>query len=705
MAWCLLVDHGVSSKRRRELRPGADSIASSDSIWPLRCGAGRRCPEALHDDVGPLQVPSLELLAQDLLDSLPIQVAIIDWRGTILQVNEAWQRFGEENGASPADIAGVGRDYLEVCRTAVRAGCREAAQFLEGFAALQLGETEGIEVDYPCHSPQRQRWFKMKACSVHGSPQLTLVMHVDVTCLKLAEKRAVQMCKAFEVAEQEKTLLLNSMDDLVLFHDLELSIRWANQTAERSVNAAPGTLVGRHCYEVWHGRTEPCDECPVMLALKTGTAQEGEVRSPNGSYWSIRGYPIRDQQGELTGVLEFCLDITARKRAEELLLEADRRKDEFLATLAHELRNPLAPIRNAVEILHLTRAADAGVQRPLQIIDRQVGQLARLLDDLLDLSRISRGKIRVQREPLDLRDVVERAIETVGPTLAQQEMQLVYQRAEERCELSGDATRLEQVICNLLNNAAKYSPRGKRIWLELGTEALGTGGERMAVLRIRDEGMGIEPAMLQRIFEPFAQGSQPANRTRSGLGIGLTLVRRLVELHGGRVEAASAGAGRGSTFTVLLPLGEGGQTLALPIPCPRTAGPSLRTSDATRSLSVLVVEDVPDAAASLAEMLDLWGHTVSVAHDGAEALARAVELQPEVVLLDIGLPGMDGYEVARRLRSIPFRRAPTIVAVTGFGAVDDRQRARDSGFAHHLTKPIDLGELRALLARMERDRS
>jgi signal transduction histidine kinase/DNA-binding response OmpR family regulator len=369
--------------------------------------------------------------------------------------------------------------------------------------------------------------------------------------------------------------------------------------------------------------------------------------------------------------------------------QADRQKNEFLSMLSHELRNPLAPIRNAVYLVR-QRAQDRPDLRDVcNLIDRQVQHLVRLVDDLLDISRITRGKIRLQTEPVDLATVVIRAVETTRPLIDARRHELTVSLPEEPVWVEGDPVRLAQVLGNLLNNAAKYTEEGGRIWLT----AERSGPE--AVFRVRDTGIGIPPDMLPSVFELFTQVDRSLDRSQGGLGIGLTLVHRLVEMHAGRVEAHSAGPNRGSEFVVRLPALAPDQAQ----PSGNGAEPALAKAAARR---LLVVDDNQDAADSLALLLGTAGHEVRVYTDGPAALAAADNFRPDMVLLDIGLPGMSGYEVAQRLRSRPGHEGVLLVALTGYGQDEDVRRSREAGFDHHLVKPADFEVLNKLLACLDR---
>jgi signal transduction histidine kinase/DNA-binding response OmpR family regulator len=366
--------------------------------------------------------------------------------------------------------------------------------------------------------------------------------------------------------------------------------------------------------------------------------------------------------------------------------DANRRKNEFLSMLAHELRNPLAPIRNATEILRRQGPHEATLDWAREVIDRNVHQLSRLVDDLLDVSRITRGKIRLQREPVEMAAVVAQAVEISQPLIHGRKHQLAVALPPEPVWVNGDSTRLAQVLANLLNNAAKYTDEGGRIWLTLER----AGGE--VVVRVRDTGVGIPPEMLGSVFDLFTQVDRSLDRSQGGLGIGLTLVRRLVEMHGGSVAAYSGGPNQGSEFVVRLP------ALAAPPP-PRPSENGSRREPVVKSARrrVLVVDDNVDAAEGMALLLRLSGHEVRTAHDGPSALGAVDAFRPELVLLDIGLPRMDGYEVARRLRARPELAALRLVAITGYGQEEDRQRCKEAGFDQHLVKPVDPQVLQQLL--------
>lgn len=368
----------------------------------------------------------------------------------------------------------------------------------------------------------------------------------------------------------------------------------------------------------------------------------------------------------------------------ELLADADRRKDEFLAMLGHELRNPLAPVTTALELMRLHRDEPLRVTRARETIERQVERMTRLIDDLLDVSRITRGKIELRREAVVLSTLVARAIEGARPVIDERHHRLTLDLPDEPITLRADPARLEQVLANLLHNAAKYTDVGGRIWLRARVDA------GQLVLSVSDNGAGLTAEMRDRIFDLFVQGPDADAYARRGLGIGLTLVRRLVEMHGGTVEARSPGAGQGSEFVVRLPISPASQVTA------KDNGNGAHPTALPRR-RVLVVDDNVDAADALAELLRDYGHDVRAAHDGPSAIEQAGLHHPDIVLLDIGMPGCDGYEVARRMRGELGLKA-TLVALTGYGEARHRRQSRDAGFDEHVTKPVDVRTLEKLLA-------
>ena len=449
---------------------------------------------------------------------------------------------------------------------------------------------------------------------------------------------------------------------------------------------------GEASTEMWTGCIHPDDVARVMDGMHRARADRSLfsadhriIRVDGGDVvWvSSFGRFLGDAPGEPSRFVGVLFDITARIRMQETLRDADRRKDQFLAMLAHELRNPLASMRNAVKIMYAEPLGEDTLGRCRDIIDRQVDQLALLVDDLLDVSRITAGKIKLRLEPVDLWPVVSEAVAASRILIDDRRHVLTVRPPEQPVWVDGDRVRLAQVVTNLLNNAAKYQDDGGRIRLDVERD----GDE--AVIRVRDEGIGIPPDMLARIFDLFLQVDGSIHRAQGGLGIGLSLVRSLVEMHGGEVEVRSEGLGKGSEFVVRLPC------RAAPASWPRPGETDPARAGARHR--ILVVDDNEDAAESQAMLLQMAGHEVFVAFNGSAALDRAAAEQPAVVLLDIGLAGMDGLEVCRRLRAGGHREA-YIVAMTGFGQDEDRRRSREAGFDMHLVKPVDPAALMKLLA-------
>ncbi len=513
-------------------------------------------------------------------------------------------------------------------------------------------------------------------------------------CLMVTDLTEQKRHETLVAAEALTRSVLEQALDVIVVCDQSGQVIRACDTA--------GELAGRNPllepFEAVFPLRRPGDGRPAIpLAAVLGGATlrgvEARLERPDGQAFHllVSAGPLRDSRRHVVGCVVTLTDISERRRLEqelrrhaEELAEADRRKDDFLAMLAHELRNPLAPISNVVQFLQMKAPPADSLRLACDVLGRQTRHLARLVDDLLDVSRVGRGKVSLTREPVRLAAVVESAVETSRPLVESGRHRLTVELPEEPVWLDADPTRVAQVVANLLNNAAKYTEPGGRIWLTAAREG------QEAVVRVRDTGVGIPASMLSRVFEPFAQLDYSLARSKGGLGIGLTLVKSLVEMHGGTVEATSAGPGMGSEFVVRLPLAPAPQ--AADGEAPPSAPP---TSPRRR---VLVVDDNKDVAQSLAMLLELPGHEVFVAHDGLGALEAAERCQPEVVLLDISLPGMDGYEVARRMRRLPGLKGAVLVALTGWGQEDDRRRSVEAGFDEHMVKPVSLATLQGLLA-------
>jgi signal transduction histidine kinase/ActR/RegA family two-component response regulator len=436
-----------------------------------------------------------------------------------------------------------------------------------------------------------------------------------------------------------------------------------------------------------NGRDIPSDELPMQYAIahRASVSNDIEIVRADGSVLYVQNdvEPLYDTHGEIYGCVSVCVDLTGRRRSEIALRDADRKKDEFLATLSHELRNPLAPMRTAI-VMRLAREDPDAIEKARATLDRQLRHLVRITDDLLDVSRITHDKLELRRELIDLRLVLHSAIEAMRPTIQEHAHQLTVNLPRRPLWANADFTRLSQAFSNLLSNAAKYTQRGGQI------RVTATVDNDVATITVDDNGIGIPPPMLPRIFEMFTQLQQHRDRTYGGLGIGLTLARRLLELHGGTIQVISDGLGSGSRFVVQLPLTRG----------PR-ASEELRARDEQllhAACRVLVAEDNPDAAEMLRVMLTFQGHDVRVAADGVEATAIAEEFEPHVALLDIGMPRMDGLEAARLIRERLGARV-LLIALTGWGQDEDKRRSLDAGFDHHITKPPEPEALARLITQ------
>jgi PAS domain S-box-containing protein len=521
-----------------------------------------------------------------------------------------------------------------------------------------------------------------------GRPSLIGGMAIDLTERVEVETALREANERLRESEARFREMADNAPILIWVNDLD-GCEFVNREYLRFLGASAEDVHGMN----WAGFVHPEDAPGYLesyraaLARKQPFAAEFRFRRADGEWRWMRssGVPRFTSDGTMIGFMGCSADFTELKTSEEALREIDRRKNDFLAMLAHELRNPLAPIRNSLAILRVAGGSRAEDEIH-EMMERQVDQMVRLVDDLLEIARITRGKIELRRERVDLAAVLRAAIETSQPLIAGARHAFEVSLADEPLVVDADATRLAQVFSNLLNNAAKYTEPGGHIRLEARRE----GGE--AVVSVADDGIGIASEMLPEVFEIFTQIDRTASRAQGGLGIGLALVKRLVELHRGRVEARSAGPGTGSEFVVRLPLEGAGSVAA------ERAGEAEGTHGPLLPRRVLVVDDNRDAADSLGILLRFYGADVQVVHDGRAALEAFASFQPGIVLLDLGMPGMDGYEVGRWIREQPGADAVRLIALTGWGQPEDRRRSRAAGFDHHLVKPVRPEALKALLA-------
>jgi PAS domain S-box-containing protein len=543
-------------------------------------------------------------------------------------------------------------------------------------ALLRRAMREQVAVRFEHSDERRGRWLDMQACPHDGA--------LAIYARDITERKRID--EALRASEQRFRRLADSMPELVFAADPDGSLNYINRFGRESTGTRD-EMLGHGRFSLVHPEDRERVRARWMHAVEHGESYECEsrLRQADGRYrWVLsRALPVRGDDGRIIEWIGASTDIHELRLAQQALADADQRKDEFLATLAHELRNPLAPLRNAVQILRRAGADAALAGRVNEMIERQTEHMVRLVDDLMEVSRISSGKIELRRAPVELGAVLRSAVEASRPLIEAAHHTLELRLPNEPLALDADAMRLTQVFANLLNNAAKFTEDGGRIELAARRE-----GRRVRV-SVRDSGIGIVAEMLRGVFEMFALGGLSGARAQDGLGIGLGLVRSLVAMHDGKVEAKSEGIGCGSEFVVTLPLTE--RPAVLPAP------PPARPRGATQRQRVLAVDDNRDAADSLGVLLEFLGAEVPVVHDGAAALAALPEFAPTLVLLDLGMQGIDGHEVARRIRADRAYDALRLVALTGWGQEDDRARTRAEGFDAHLVKPADIDVLQELL--------
>ncbi len=590
-----------------------------------------------------------------------VGVLFFDRSGTLISANETFLRW---SGYTAADVAS-GRltwqtftppEYME-------ASLREVERL------NATGRVGPYEKEYAAKSGER-RWMLFVGGRLEDGT-------VAEFMLDIGDRKAAESAR--REAEDRYSLLVASIDAgfcVIEMLDSDYRFLEVNPAFERQTGLKDA--VGRTMRELAPAHEEHWYEIYGRVADTGEPTRFINQAAALGRWYEVFAFRVGDARSRRVGIL--FNDITERVQAQRGLEEEARRKDEFLATLAHELRNPLAPIRNAVSLLQLRSDPDDELRQVGALLDRQVTQLARLVDDLLDVSRVTFGKVNLQRASIDLRDVARDAVATSQPLFTVKVHQVKLELGDEAVWVHGDRVRLAQVVANLLNNAARYTPTEGIITLRITT-----AGEQ-ACITVDDNGIGIDPGDLERVFEPFTQVHKRDAGNAGGIGIGLALARALVELHGGRIHAESRGRGGGSRFVISLPRLE--QTRPSTARARKTGGKPARR--------VLVVDDNVDLATSQAALLERMGHQVEVAYNGAAALDKAREFHPEIVLLDLGMPGMDGFEVARRLRA-EHDGDLKIVAQTGWGQKADRLRTREAGFDDHLAKPVDIGMLQQLL--------
>jgi len=597
------------------------------------------------------------------MEKSPVAVFVKDEAGRYAYVNAAGQSIvGERDWQGKTD-----EELLpEAAAREIRA---HDAKLLEALAPVEFDVQIGERQFHCTKFPLRDA----------GGKLLIGAISMDVT----EQARAAEELRR---QREELRLVTDTMPAGVVRVSADLKYVWVNPLFASWVGRRPDEMIGRPVGEVLGERDWQELRPHVERALRGERVEyERLAQLARGERWIYCVIePTRDEQGVPDGLVAVVSDIHDRKLMEETLRQAERRKDEFLATLAHELRNPLAPIRNAVAILGKKDALDPELTWSREVIERQVEQMSRLIDDLLDIARIAGGKLLIRKERLPLERAIDMALETSRPHINAAGHSLSVLLPSERLTVEADPARLAQVVSNLLNNAARYTERHG----EIALTAEADGNE--VVVTVQDNGIGFSPEVAGRLFEPFSQLTRSNERSHGGLGIGLSLVQGIVALHGGSVQARSRGPGQGAEFAVRLPLPKYTDPAQPAKPAqPRPPAPP-------GSVKVLVADDNRDAADSLQRILSLYGYEVEVAYDGTAAIRLDGDFRPEVAVLDIGMPGANGFEVARSIRENR-GAGVTLIALTGWGQEGDRRRAMEAGFDYHLTKPVDPGALNDLL--------
>ncbi len=674
---------------KRYLRRDGRVVWVHAAVSRICVGAGRpdRIVAVIEDITGRVRLEeslrSSEERFRGLMEQAPFSIQILAPDGTTRRVNRAWEQLWGTTLDAIADHNILHDPQLEAC--GVLGPLRRA---FEGEAVVlpTIAYSPNQTIAEVSRHDDPPRYLAASAYplkDVEGRVREVVLVHEDVTEPRLAEER-------LQRSEHRYRSLV----------EMTAAIVWTTAASgeadiyQPAWTAFTGQSADEQAGWAWLEAVHPDDRLSTAaawarsIATRSPFRHEHRLRRHDGEYrhMSIRAVPMIGPDGSVCEWVGLHTDITEAKLAEEALRDSDRRKDEFLATLAHELRNPLAPIRNGLEVMRRAGEDPSAVESARAMMERQLAHLVRLVDDLLDLSRISRGKIDLRMERVELSRVVQQAVETSRPAIEAGHHELSVELPDRPILVDADVTRLAQVIANLLNNAAKYTPGGGRIRL-LAEQS----GDRVTV-KVLDNGVGIPAPMLPRIFEMFTQVDRSLERSQGGLGIGLSLVKGLVERHGGSVEARSDGHGLGSEFEVTLP------AAGPPEDARKTEGETTPEGSPSTRRRILVVDDNRDAATSLAMLLNILGNETRTAHDGLEALEAASAFRPDVILLDIGMPRMNGYDTARRIREEPWGRSMVLVALTGWGQEDDRRRSSEAGFDLHLTKPVEPAALEKMLA-------
>ncbi|WP_240787005.1 PAS domain-containing hybrid sensor histidine kinase/response regulator [Ramlibacter rhizophilus] len=631
--------------------------------------------------LAPAGVPT-EQRFQTLFEQAPFSAQLLSVDGHTLQVNRAWKDlWGTYEGDPLLEFVLSGYDMLADPQLEAKG----VTPYLRRAFAGEAVRIPAIRYD-PAEigKPGLARWVEATARPIitpDGRVAEVLLIHEDVTERLTAERQLRE-------SEAQFRTIADAMPQMVWSTLPDGQADYHNQQAYEFTGMPAATLDGERWAEILHPDERRATWDRWRHSLETGEPYETECRLQHrsGEYrWVlVRALPVRNEAGDVVRWMGTCTDIHEHKRMRDELLASNRRKDDFLAMLAHELRNPLAPISTAAHLLQTSASDPAKVQHSAQVIERQVRHMTELVDDLLDVSRVTRGLVELDRAPVEMKGVVADAIEQVRPLVESRGHVLSTRMPPGGVHVMGDRPRLVQVVSNLLNNAAKYTPPNGALSVSLSVD-------EAVEIRVADNGTGIEPELLPHVFELFTQGARTPDRAQGGLGLGLALVKSLVELHAGQVSVESAGQGQGAAFTVRLPLLPVDEALT-----PSSGGP-MSLPAASRKLRILVVDDNQDAADTLGLLLESLGHEVQLAHDSARALELVGHDAFDACVLDIGLPGLDGYALARRLRAQPSNADVTLIALTGYGSAADRKKGDDAGFDHYRVKPADLGELARLL--------
>jgi|GEM_PF-512055 len=686
-------------ERRVEERTSELSKINQDLIV-----AGKRCEESEKKS------NDSEMFTRTILNSLSAHIAVIDWDGKIVAVNEAWERFGSENCTPEKQqhlLTDVGQDYLQVCRRS--AAFEENTRYvLENLQAILSGEKKDFSFEYPCHSPTEERWFILQVNALQGEKTGAVISHINITPRKKAE---IELRNSEEF---NRSIFENSPDCVkVLELDGKLHAMNANGLCILEIDNVDG-FIGKQWVDFWEGDENELAFQAVQTAASGKTAHfEGFCKTAKGTmkYWDVSVAPIFDADGKPSRLISTSRDITERREAEkerERLLEneknarkdaeiANRLRDEFLATVSHELRAPLNSILGWARLLEKGKLDQATAEKAYNTIVRNAEGQNRLIEDLLDVSRIISGKLRLEVMTIKPINVVESALETVRPAADAKGIKIEIKGEGDISHISGDPNRLQQVIWNLLSNAIKFTPSDGIVRLEIER------ADDFVEIRVKDTGVGIKEEFLSHVFDRFRQADASSIRKFGGLGLGLAIVRHITEMHGGTVHAYSAGENKGSTFVVRLPLmiQTDEEKVAMEL---RSRVQTLET-DTELSLAgmlILVVDDEEDTRQLLVQSLTFYGATVITASSAAQAFDELQDKNPDVMVSDIGMPDEDGYSLIRRIRALPDkpRRDTPAIALTAFTRAQDRMRALTSGYQNHVAKPVEPDELATVIASL-----